>query len=231
MDEAIHGGLPRPSITALIGPPGAGTTSFCKSFVVSSLLRGMKVLIALGDEPPDHYMRNFDSVKSLDMRSYVDQKRLFFLDEYSEYAGASGMKALGDLSVPEDLQAQKIMLASKNSMAKQMGVDTKRLNVVTDSITALSPFIGIREVHRVVLDAQASAAEFNHVMIFAAHEGALEGNFVQILKQYADGVIRLRSRWVRGKLRREMLIEKMRFTEITEPVLEYRINDDGIEIL
>jgi KaiC/GvpD/RAD55 family RecA-like ATPase len=105
------------------------------------------------------------------------------------------------------------------------------LNIVTDSITALSPFIGIREVHKMILAAQDSATQNNFVMIFTAHEGALEGNLIQVVRQYADGIIRMRTRWVRGRVRREMVIEKMRFTEIGEPVLEYRINDEGIEIL
>jgi KaiC/GvpD/RAD55 family RecA-like ATPase len=135
------------------------------------------------------------------------------------------------LPIPEILQAEKVMIASRDSMVEQMGVSNKKFNVVIDSVTAFSPFMSIREMHQVIQNAQVMAAENNHIMIFAAHEGALEGNLVQVVRQYADGVIRLRTRWVRGKLRREMLIEKMRFTEISEPVLEYRIGSEGIEIL
>lgn len=231
LDEVISGGLPRPSTIAVIGPPGTGTTSLCKNFVVSSLIRGRRVLVALGDEPPYHYLRNFDSMKSFDVKSYVEQKRLFLLDVYAEFAQAIGMQSLSDLSALESVPAEKIMLSARGSGEEQIGPDFKDFNIVTDSLTAFSPFIGIRDVHRVILAAQTLATENNHVMIYTAHEGALEGNLTQVIRQYADGVIRMRKRWVRGSLRREMVIEKMRFTEITEPVLEYRITDEGVEIL
>jgi circadian clock protein KaiC len=231
LDEVIGGGLPRPSTTAVIGPPGTGTTSLCKNFVVSSLLRGRRVLVALGDEPPYHYLRNFDGMKSFEVKSYVEQKKLFILDSYAEFAQAIGMQALTDLSALESVPAEKIMLSTRSLGREQIGPDTKDLNIVTDSLTAFSPFIGIRDMHNVILAAQTLATESNYVMIYTAHEGALEGNLTQVIRQYADGIIRLRKRWVRGILRREMVIEKMRFTEITEPVLEYRITDEGIEIL
>jgi KaiC/GvpD/RAD55 family RecA-like ATPase len=198
---------------------------------VSSLIRGRRVLVALGDEPPYHYLRNFDSMKSFDVKSYVEQKRLFVLDVYAEFAQAIGMQTLSNLSTLESVPAEEIADSARRSGEEQIGPDLKGFNVVTDSLTAFSPFIGIRDVHRVILAAQTLATENNHVMIYTAHEGALEGNLTQVIRQYADGVIRLRKRWVRGSLRREMVIEKMRFTEITEPVLEYRITDKGVEII
>jgi circadian clock protein KaiC len=231
LDAVIGGGLPRPSTIAVIGPPGAGTTSLCKNFIVSSLLRGRKVLIALGDEPRDQYLRNFANVKQFDINSYVEMKRLFILDIYGVFTKDIGIRDLGDLSALDSIPAEKIMDAARKSTGEDIQPDIRGLNVVTDSVTALSPFIGIRDAHRVILSAQSIATHNDYVMIFTAHEGVLEGNLIQIVRQYADGIIRMRTRWVRGRVRRELVIEKMRFTGISEPVLEYRINDEGIEIL
>jgi hypothetical protein len=41
----------------------------------------------------------------------------------------------------------------------------------------------------------------------------------------------MRMHWVRTKLKRELIIEKMGFIEISQPVLEFRIGDRGIEVI
>ncbi|WXG44538.1 MAG: ATPase domain-containing protein [Promethearchaeati archaeon SRVP18_Atabeyarchaeia-1] len=231
LDEVIGGGLPRPSITAVIGPPGVGTTSFCKKFIVSSLQRGKRTVVALGDVPPDHFMRHFEPLKYLDIRSLIDEKKLLFLDVYAYMVEALGIRDFSDVGTFDAPPLDKIFDETRFSISDQVAHDVRGINLVLDSITSLSPFIGIRDVHRMILAAQNSARENNLVLIFTAHEGALEGNLVQVLRQYVDGIIRMRMHWVRGSLQREMIIEKMRFTEIREPILQYEITDEGIEIL
>nr|MDO8135502.1 ATPase domain-containing protein [Candidatus Njordarchaeum guaymaensis] len=231
LDEVIGGGFPRPSVVAIIGAPGCGTTSFCKQFVVSSLLRGRKVHLVPADEPDHHYLRHFKSIKSFDIESHLHSKRLVVMDLYGKFAEYLGIRDFSDLESVKDVPTATIALAAQKSVADEVKEELRNFNIVIDSLTAISPFIGVRGIHAAIHAAQNLVRAHNHILILTAHDGALEGNFVQALRQYADSVIRMRMRWVRSELKREMIIEKVSFTEIRQPVLEFNITDSGIEIL
>jgi KaiC/GvpD/RAD55 family RecA-like ATPase len=231
LDEVLGGGFPRPSIIAIIGAPGSGTTSFCKQFIVSSLLGGRTVLVVCGDEPTEHYLRNFDSIESFDADRYKEEKKLFVLDVYEAFTQFFGINDYTDLQFGEGSPIDTIMPIARKYISDQADAPITGFNVVLDSITSLSPFIGLRDIYRAIIEGQQIARAGNHVLVFTGHEGALEGNFVQALRKYVDGVIRMRMHWVRTKLEREMIIEKMGFTEIKQPVVGFKITDTGIEVI
>jgi KaiC/GvpD/RAD55 family RecA-like ATPase len=231
LDLALGGGLRRPSVTALIGAPGCGTTSFCKRFVVSSLQAGRRVLLVCADEPIEHYLRNFGSIESFDVNAYMEEKKLFVVDMYEAFTRSVGVKDYTDLWILDGSLSETVVPYTVKHIRDLGGLPYTGLNVVLDSITSMAPFIGLRDIYSTILEAQRTARENNHIFLFTGHEGALEGNFVQALRKHVDGVIRMRMHWVRTKLRRELIIEKMGFTEITQPVLEFRIGADGIEVI
>jgi KaiC/GvpD/RAD55 family RecA-like ATPase len=231
LDEVIGGGFSRPSIVAVIGAPGSGTTSFCKGFAVSSLLQGRKVVLLPADEPDHQYLRHFKSLQSLDVDSLIESKKLVVLDLYKKHIENLGIRNLADLESMRDLPVADAATAVTKMLQSEAKYELRNLNVVIDSITALSPFLGLRGIHSAIREAQKIVRGHNHLLVLTAHDGALEGNFVQALRQYADSVIRMRMRWVRSELKREMIIEKVSFTEIREPVLEFKITDAGIEII
>ena len=230
LDEVLGGGLPRPSVIALIGAPGCGTTSFCKRFMISSLRSGRRVILVCGDEPIEHYLRNFGSVESFDIKHYIDEKKLFTLDLYESFTQSLGIRDYANFQIREGSLLDAVFPFANKHIRDLAGPPFSGFNVVLDSITSVAPFIGIREIYRTILESQRIARENNHVFLFTGHDGALEGNFVQALRTYVDGVIRMRMRWVRTKLRRELIIEKMGLTEIKQPVLEFRIGDEGVEL-
>jgi KaiC/GvpD/RAD55 family RecA-like ATPase len=231
LDEVLGGGFPRPSIIAIIGAPGSGTTSFCKQFIASSLLGGRRVLVACGDEPPEHYLRNFDSIESFDAERYKKEKKLFILDVYEAFTQFFGITDYTDLHLGEGSPIDTILPIARKHISDQADAPPTGFNVVLDSITSLSPFIGLRDIYRAILEGRQIARAGNHVFLFTGHEGALEGNFVQAMRKYVDGVIRMKMRWVRTRLKREIIIEKMGFTEIKQPVVEFKITDTGIEVV
>jgi len=231
LDEVIGGGFPRPSIVAIIGAPGCGTTSFCKRFVVSSLLRGRRVMMIPADEPDQHYLRHFESIQSFDIRSHIQSKKLVVFDLYEKFTEYLGIRDYTDLEFVKDAPLATITMAGQEFVMNEIGQEPRKFNIVIDSLTALSPFIGLRGIHVAIHEAQNIVRARNHIIIMTAHDGVLEGNIVQALRQYADSVIRMRMRWVRSELKREMIIEKVSFTEIRQPVLEFKITNLGIEIL
>jgi KaiC/GvpD/RAD55 family RecA-like ATPase len=230
LDEVLGGGLPRPSVIALIGAPGCGTTSFCKRFLISSLLAGRRVILVCGDESIEHYLHNFDSVESFDIRHYIEDKKLFTLDLYESFTKSLGIKDYANFQIREGSLLDAVLPLAIRHIRDLAGPPFAGFNVVLDSITSVTPFIGIREIYKTILEAQRIARENNHVFLFTGHDGALEGNFVQALRTYVDGVIRMRMHWIRARLRRELIIEKMGFTEIKQPILEFRIGDKGVEL-
>jgi KaiC/GvpD/RAD55 family RecA-like ATPase len=230
LDEILAGGFPRPSVTALIGAPGCGTTSFCKRFVASSLKAGRRVLLVCADEPTQHYLRNFDSIESFDTSRFIEEKKLFTLDAYEAFTSSLGIHDYTNLQFRETSILDTVLPLTNNRIRDEAGPPYDGFNIVIDSITALAPFIGLRDVYQAILETQKLARECNHIFLFTGHDGALEGNFVQALRKHVDGVITMRMHWVRTRLVREMIIEKMGFTEIKQPVIPFRIGEDGIEV-
>jgi KaiC/GvpD/RAD55 family RecA-like ATPase len=230
LDSVIGGGLLRPSITALVGAPGAGTTSFCKSFIVSSLKRGRNVILICGDESPDHYMRYFDKIESFDIASYVQQRRLFAVDLYEYCTELHGIHDLADLASIESVSLQIVISSMREALISKLNRQPQDFNIVIDSFTSFAPFIGVRDSDRAVLEGQRIARTGNHVIMVTAHEGVLEGNLVQQIRKLAQNVIRMRTRWVRSELERQMIIEKLSFMEIKQPILEYTISSTGVMV-
>jgi KaiC/GvpD/RAD55 family RecA-like ATPase len=231
LDWLIGGGFLRPSITALVGAPGTGTTSFCKSFIVSSLKRGRNVILVCGDEPPNHYMRYFGKVESFEVESYLQQGRLFAVDMYQLCTEHLGIRDYSDLVSVESASLREIISRARELVINEANRQPQNFNMVIDSLTAFSPFIGIRDSSRALLEGQRFARKGNHVIIVTAHEGVLEGNLVQEVRKLAHNVIRMRARWVRSSLERRMIIEKLSFMEIREPILEYQISDAGLKVI
>lgn len=56
LDEMTGGGVGRGTVTALVGPTGAGKTTFCMSFAGEGILRGEKVLFVSHHESPRRLM-------------------------------------------------------------------------------------------------------------------------------------------------------------------------------
>lgn len=229
LDLVIGGGLLRPSITALVGAPGTGTTGFCKSFIVSSLKRGRDVILICGDEPLNHYMRHFDAVESFDVKSYLEQGKLFLVDLYKLCTELLGISDYTDLASVENASLQIMMSRATEYVKSKANRQPHDFNIVVDSLTAFSPFIGIRDSGRAILEGQRLAREGNHVILVTAHEGVLESNLVQEIRKQAHNVIRMRTRWTKSFLERQVIIEKFSFVEIKQPILKYAITDTGVE--
>ncbi|WXG47105.1 MAG: RAD55 family ATPase [Candidatus Atabeyarchaeum deiterrae] len=231
LDEVIGGGFPRPSTTAIVGAPGSGTTSFCTQFAVSSLLEGRKVLIVCTDEPVEHFLRYFKSRGPLDVDSYLEEKKLVVVDMYGKFIEHIGIRDYGDVNLVREFPLNKFILETRRAVQTEEGEEPSGLTTILDSVTALSPFLGVRDIYRGVREVQDLIRAHNNIVLMTVHEGVLEGNFVQAVRQQADNVIRMKMRWVRSNLKREMIIEKVGFTEIKQPVLGFVITERGIEII
>lgn len=231
LDEVVGGGLLRPSDTLVIGPVGSGTTSFCRQFVVSSLLTGRKVVAICTDESTEHFLRHFGSLKSFDVGFYLDEKKFIIVDLYTRLMEHIGIHDYADIDPSKEVSIDRVIPDTVKYLLGDSREELKGYNAVFDSITALSPILAVRDVHRLFREGQKVVREGNHVLLITAHEGALEGNFIQVARQQVDNVIRMKTRWVRSNLKREMIIEKMSYTEIKQPVLGYTITDAGIEII
>jgi KaiC/GvpD/RAD55 family RecA-like ATPase len=231
LDEMISGGFPRPSITAIIGAPGTGTTTFCKQFVASSLQRGRRVIALCADEPPEHFVRHLKRMGSFDAESYIRNNKLIVLDAYSRLLEHLGIRDYSDLHLVDEVPLYRVFMQITKDIAGEIGEPLAGSNVILDSLAAWSPLIGVRDVYRTISAGRELIRERGYVVLVTVHEGTLEGNFIQAVRLQADNVIRMNARWIRSSLKREMIIEKVGFTEIRQPILEFNITDIGIEIV
>jgi KaiC/GvpD/RAD55 family RecA-like ATPase len=230
LDEVISGGFPRPSITAIIGAPGSGTTTFCKHFAASSLQNGRRVIVLCADEPPEHFVRNLKRISSFDAESYIRNNKLIVLDAYSRFVEHLGIRSCSDLYLVDEVPLNEVFVQITRDIAGEIGEPLAGSNVILDSLAAWAPLIGIRDIYRTITAGRELIRERGYVVLVTVHEGTLEGNFIQAVRLQADNVIRMNARWIRSCLKREMTIEKVGFTEIRQPMLEFNITDAGIEI-
>lgn len=230
LDEVIGGGLARPSLTALIGAPGTGTTTFCKQFIMSSLQRERNVMVACTDEPVGHFLRHFRFPQPFDLEPYVRQNRLVILDMYERFTERLGIKSYSNIEEVGEIPLGEILEELTERVASGVPGLPREFNTVIDSLTAVAPFVGVRDMYAVLRESRRRVREGKHVVVLTAHEGALEGNIIQALRQHADCVIKMTMSLSKTDLKRLMIIEKAGFTEIKQATLEFSIGSAGIEI-
>lgn len=121
-DEVSHGGLPKGRATLISGPSGSGKTIFSMGFLYHGVIQfdepGVFVTF---EETPEDIMNNMESF-GWDLRSLVDEGKLFFVD-------ASPTE---EEIVSQDLNLDAILVRTRNGIEQ-----TGAKRVVMDSFSAL----------------------------------------------------------------------------------------------
>ncbi|MFO7967668.1 MAG: circadian clock protein KaiC [Archaeoglobaceae archaeon] len=121
-DEISHGGLPKGRTTLISGPSGSGKTIFSMGFLYHGIIQfdepGVFVTF---EETPEDIMNNMESF-GWDLRSLVDEGKLFFVD-------ASPTE---EEIVSQDLNLDAILVRTRNGVEQ-----TGAKRVAMDSFSAL----------------------------------------------------------------------------------------------
>ncbi len=231
LEGILNGELPSASSIALIGAPGAGTTMMSIQFIVNALAKGKKVTFVLLDYVPQLAKKYFNSF-GFDPEPFIADGRLQIIDTYTLLCSSLGISMMTDI---ENLRPIEFPEASqffeKNLWSKIPNNEPEPSSVVADSFTSFSPFFDIHTLYEILVEGFARIREGRHPSLVVAHEGVLEGNFVQPLTRFVDGVIRLKTEWSGQGYTRELFIEKLRFTNVETPSVEFTITSQGLKLL
>jgi KaiC/GvpD/RAD55 family RecA-like ATPase len=220
--------LPTASSIALIGAPGTGTSIMAIQFIVNALARGKNVVFTLLDYGPhfaDKYFRFF----GFDAKPFIADGRLQIINSYDFIRRSMGISTMEDIENLRPIAFNELSQLFQNGlMSKISDNGNEPSSIVVDSFTSLAPFIDVRSVYEIMAENSARMRKGRHSSLIVAHEGVLEGNFVQVLTRFVDGVIRLKIEWSSGTFTRELFIEKLRFGDVERPTVDFVITNRGI---
>jgi len=116
-DEICGGGIPRKSVSLIVGDSGSGKTIFSTQFLLGGLKNGEKCLFVTFEEKKDVFYKNMKKL-GWDLKNYEEKKKFFFL-EYS----------------PEKV---KTMIEEGGGEIENIVMKHKVTRVVIDSITSFA---------------------------------------------------------------------------------------------
>lgn len=213
LDAVLGGGIPQGDSVLLGGPSGSGKSVLASQFIANGLRVGEPAVIAIFEELPAEYVRR---AATLGMDFETPQKD-------------------GKLQIiyirPLDLSVDETVHAVVDAVKK---INAQR--VVLDSLVgfemALAP--DFRHEFRESLYRMIVALTRLGVTVVSTVE--IEENFTSMgLSNYAisflsDDIIRLRYVSINGQLRKMLVAVKMRGSEHSIDMWEYRITTSGVEL-
>jgi KaiC/GvpD/RAD55 family RecA-like ATPase len=231
IEGILVGDLPVNSSTALIGAAGTGTSTMAIQYTINALRKGKKVFFVLydyGRELADKYFKSL----GFDAEPFITSGKLQIIDGYELFRTSMGIFTVTDIEKLRPLTFEELSGAFQSGlMSKIPNDEAESSSIVVDSFTSLSPFIDIHTIYEVLADGFARIRTGKHSTLIVAHEGVLEGNFIQALTRFVDGVVRLKIEWSSRGFARELFIEKLRFTNVETPSMDFTISHKGIRLL
>lgn len=211
LDDMLGGpGLYRGGTTLISGTPGSGKTSLTAHFIRAAVRRGERCLVFLFEESPPQWLRNMRSI-GIDLRPEVDAGLLRFH------------------ATRPTLQGLEMHLAV---MIKRVS-EFDPLSVVIDPISSFDVVGNLLDVKamlvRVVDHLKLRGATV--LMTALTHVGAAPEQSEQQISSIVDTWVYLRDVESSGERNRCVYILKSRGMAHSNQVREFRLSDNGIELI
>ena len=214
LDALMGGGIPDGNSLLLAGPSGSGKSVLASQFIAEGLRQGEPGVVAIFEELPDDFIRR--------------GAKFGFDFDTPQKDGTLKVIYIRPLDLSVDETVHEIVGAVKQIRAKR---------VVLDSLVgfemALAP--DFRHEFRESLYRMISALTRLGVTVISTVE--IEENFMSMglsnfaISFLADDILRLRYISINGQLRRMLLVVKMRGSEHSIDMSEYRITAKGVTII
>jgi KaiC/GvpD/RAD55 family RecA-like ATPase len=228
LEGILEGTLPNASSIALIGAPGTGTSIMAVQFIVNAVAKGKNVIFVLLDYVP-HFADKYFKFFGFDPKPFIVDGRLQIINSYDFIRGSMGISRMEDIENLRPIDFNELsQLFQKGLMSRIPDNASEPSSLVVDSFTSLAPFIDVHTVYEIMAENSARMRKGGHPSLIVAHEGVLEGNFVQVLTRFVDGVIKLKMEWSAHGFARELFIEKLRSTNVERPTVDFAITNHGI---
>ncbi|MDY6768641.1 MAG: RAD55 family ATPase [Candidatus Nanohaloarchaea archaeon] len=218
LDEALSGGFPENASVLLVGPPGAGKTTFLDQFAYQGLEEGEKVLYITLDSPPEE-VKETARYFGWDYDEFGDN--IVFLDGYSWREGGD-VEGRFAIEGPADLDEMNITLADA---MQELGKGRKR--VVLDSVSTLVLYTDPSSAVKFLQVVSAKSKASNSNLLMTLEEGVHEEKTISTLNYVADGLLRMTV----DDEDRQVMVQRMVKTEHSSEWLDFTIEEGtGITI-
>ncbi len=212
IDQMLHGGIERGTVTIFSGPTGAGKTSLGSQFIKESAGRGKRSVIYLFEESthtfinrarniniPIDEMRESDSLEIIEIEPVSMSPQEFAADVRKQVETRDT-----DLIMIDGIAGYRLsLLGQEEKLLRRMhslGRYLKRMGVTTILIDEIANITGE----------------------FQATEGSLS--------YLADNIIFLRHVEIDGELRKTIGVLKKRMTDFERTLRQFRITEHGIRV-
>ncbi|MDZ7702679.1 MAG: ATPase domain-containing protein [Halobacteriales archaeon] len=214
LDELLHGGLERSSVTVISGPSGVGKTTTASQFLRAAADAGDRAVAFLFEELEEDYR-------------YRTRQLGLELDPHIE-AGRLELNAIESLTQSPDEFAHDVRMAVEERDARFVmldGVAGYRLGLRGDDSSAALT----RELH-----ALSRYLKRMGVMVILIEEiGHVTGDFVatdQQISYIADNIVFLRYLEIDGEIQKAIGVLKKRFSGFEHALRSLQIDEDGLRV-
>lgn len=228
LDMQLGGGVPTGTTMLVLAEPGANADLFARQFVQGGLLNNEDVYYFTSEHPVQEIISDMQGMK-LDVRKYIDNGLLEFVDAYSpRFYNVLPKEYTNTIS------AKDFLKKGTDSMNILKGtVVQKRVNKYRGVIDSISYFLRSYPLNSVmdVIEVMSSVGKATGaiqliLMTSGMHDVAVENN----MKHICDGVIELRLREHGSEIERTILIRKMRGMLVPNRTIPYVVTLKGIEL-
>ncbi len=213
LDEMMGGGIPEGDSLLVAGPSGSGKTILGQHFIAEGLRRGEAGVIAMFEELPAEYIERASEF-GIDLKTPQQDGKLKIIY----------LRPL-DLSVDETVH--EVVTAVKEVGCKRLVIDS-----LVGFEMALAP--GFRTDFRESLYRMIGALTRMGVTILSTVE--IDENFTSMslssftVSFLADDIVRCRYVSINGQLRKMMIVVKMRRSQHSIDMWEYKITPEGVSM-
>lgn len=124
LDTILHGGLPRPSSTSLIGVKGIGKSTLATQIQISALFRGEPCIYITYREPPFDIIERFLRLNA-PIEDFINRRIFRILDNFSEINGLSKKdveQSISNKNISNAIVRIKNPSDSENYYKKQLAI-------------------------------------------------------------------------------------------------------------
>lgn len=210
LDQMLHGGLFRDSITLLSGATGTGKTVLALQFVLAAVSAGEPALFVGFEESTDQLSRTIRAW-GYDLDTLQQQGKLRFLNDYPELASLEEHVVRIESAI-EEMGAQRLAVDSLSTL-RRIGSD-RGFREFTIGLAGY-----LKEHHVTALFTTTQAALLGGSSATNEHVSAL-----------SDVIFLLRYVEVGGEIRRAVTVLKHRGSVHDKSIREFTIDPDGIHI-
>jgi circadian clock protein KaiC len=224
--DALIGGIPRGSRNILVGPPGAGKTTFAMQFLWTGLRAGETVSFDSIDRPWTHVRAQFLSL-GWDIRPFEESRRFFAIQAYPHFDPYPRDPHVRYFDLPDFSEMKAIDLElSEQGVSRFAAGDT-----LEHMFTELD-----EDKWREIEDWTINWCHHDQITnIDTMSEVEERDPVTRRMKDYsfytAHDIFRFRVREVDGRMRRELRIEKMEGVSHPLDWMPFEIAAGGIRLL